>query len=501
MKINDIKNYFLSLGFILSVDGIFCGLLQTVFNIPLLSFISFMPLMYGLIYAKSKRQFTIRFCSFFMPYYFVQLAFLITVYKLVPLQKFTAFLIMLACVLFLVMWESLLMFLPVCLIHWLKRNSFGDVFVLSFFICAGEWLQEHIFFLSFPWSAVWLTVTDMPILFQVSNLFGARAVSFVILCMNGFAVAAIAEKKIPLKTLSLVSMVVIQSVNLWYGYYSLKDCKRLSREGERINVVCAQDNAEGIEKENLTPLETALSYREILSKVKTADIILLPETSVPDDYDEKAEQFHLVAKLAKEKNSTIVFGCFYNDGKEYNAMYAITPDGNLSQPYCKQILVPFGEKIPLAFLFDESTLSECTDRKLIMPLKTNKNIIGSTICIESVYSDIVRKQTAQSAQLICVSTNDSWFGKSFARQQHFRHSIMRAAENRKWLMRAGNCGISALISPCGKVTVQKTDSSKGVVSGEISLINQKSFYAENGDLFITVPALLAVAAILRRFRK
>lgn len=498
---NKIKNYILSLEFILSLDGLLCGSMQGIFNIPLLSFVSFTPLMYGLLYAKSRERFALNFFSFFMPYYFVQLTFLVTVYDLVPMKKLPAFVIMLLCVLFLVIWESLLMFLPVYLIRWLKRNCFTDVLVLSFFICAGEWLQEHIFFLSFPWSAVWLTVTDMPILFQTANIFGARAVTFIVLCMNGYAVLAVTEKNNSVKTLSLASMVIIQSANLWYGYYSLKECRELSDEGEKVNVVCAQDNAEGIEKENLTPLETALSYREILKSVTTADIILMPETSVPDDYDEKSEAFRLIAETAKEKKSTIVFGCFYKDGNEYNAMYALTQNGILSQPYCKQILVPFGEKIPLAFLFDESTLSECKDRKLTMPIKTEENIIASAICIESVYSDILRKQTASSAQLICVSTNDSWFGKSFARQQHFRHSIMRATENRKWLMRAGNCGISALISPCGKVTAQKKDSSKGLVTGEVSLIDHRSFYAQNGELIITVPVFLAVVAILRRFKK
>ena len=78
---------------------------------------------------------------------------------------------------------------------------------------------------------------------------------------------------------------------------------------------------------------------------------------------------------------------------------------------------------------------------------------------------------------------------------------MRAAENRKWLLRAGNCGISAIISPAGEVIQSRSQREKGTVIGEISVIEEKSLYATTGDIFITLPALLTVYAILRRFSK
>lgn len=203
------------------------------------------------------------------------------------------------------------------------------------------------------------------------------------------------------------------------------------------------------------------------------DLVLLPETAVSKDYDEQLKEFSLISDFAATHGCTLVTGSFYlENGKDYNALFAYDKNGIASSPYLKQVLVPFGEKTPFAGIFHLDTMSECADERHTKPLASDGMTIGSVICIESIFPSLVSRQKEQGAQIICVSTNDSWFGKSSAREQHYRHCIMRAVENRRYVLRAGNCGISAIISPTGEQLSVKSDKSKGAVWGKVTLIGR-----------------------------
>lgn len=466
-----------------------------MWNFPAAAFFAYIPLMLLLPAACDRRDFLRRFAAFFLPYYITQLAFLLTVYKLVPLPHILGLTVMLLTAVFLALWESLLMLAAVYPFTYLKNGSFADVFTLALLISGGEWLQQKIFVLAFPWSAAWLSVTGSPLYMQTANLFGAGFVSFIILVSNGLLARTFFKKG---RILSVCALFVIQSFALIYGSFSLDKCERLSTAGEQIKVLCAQDNIEGIKKSELTPLEAAQSYEKILSDCweNGVTLALLPETAVPGDYDETAEEFMLSQSFAESHSCTLVTGCFIED---YNAVYAISPDGEISLPYCKQVLVPFGERNPIDLLMGRQVLCPCKEEDKIQPIETSGMTIAASICIESIFPSLTRAEVNSGGQLITVSTNDSWFGGSFARSQHFRHSIMRAAENSRWLLRAGNCGISAVVSPTGEVTAVKTDSEKGAVVGEISLISERSLYTRIGDIFILLPAGLAAAGYVQRF--
>lgn len=458
---------------LLAFSGAFCGFLQSSINLPAAAFFVFVPMLYALTEACSAKNFLVRYACFFLPYYLIQLSFLLTVWKLEPLPKWAAVpLAVLAC-LALTLWESGLMLAAVCLFIPFRRRIDDGIlrtFILSFLICTGEWLQEAVPFLAFPWSGVWLTVTDSPLLLRSAAAGNCRLTSFIILAANGLLAQCIfSRKKIP----ALLALAALQISNISCCAYSLKKTESLiSTDGESLTVMCAQDSVQGEEKSKRKAFDSAVSYLNILNdgwKWGT-DLVLLPETAVPADFDDELTEFRLLSDFARSKGCTVVTGSFFLDGgKDYNALLAFTPDGEVTAPYLKQVLVPFGEKIPLASLWGAHTMCECNDPAYTKPLETGENTVGAVICVESVFSDLVKAQTRQGAQFLCVSTNDSWFGKSSAREQHYRHCIMRAVENNCYLLRAGNCGISAVISPTGEQLSAKTDSCKGVVCGEIKL--------------------------------
>ncbi|MDO4944266.1 MAG: apolipoprotein N-acyltransferase [Ruminococcus sp.] len=491
---------------LLIFSGIFCGLMQGLLDLPLLSLICFAPPIYGLIHAEGIFRFLTRFMKFYAPYYIVQTAFLVTVSTFAPINKFLAAVILTLAVILLSLWLCLLTLIPAYFFVWLKPVLAGKLIlqipILALLITGGEWLAEHIFFLSFPWSGVWLSAVGSPILMQGANLLGAYFVSFLLLTSGGlFAEAAVSVKRrrgllFPIAFAGLVSAIFI------YGGLSVSHLKKLSEKSESLSVVCAQDNAEGTKKSELTALDCAERYKGIITSADEtdADLILLPETAIPSDYDEAREEFVLLSALREKLGCTVVSGCFINSGKPYNGMLAFSENG-VCEPYCKQRLVPFGEYDPFSFISGASTLCKCSDKELTAPLHTDDMTIGCGICIESIYPSLIKAQAKGGAELICISTNDSWFGRSFARNQHYRHSIMRAVENSRWTLRSGNCGISAIISPWGEVSAELTENVQGTVSGEISLISEKSLFSRTGDIFITLPAGLIVWAMLVRYGK
>ena len=484
----------------LVISGVWCALLQSTLELPLISLFSYAPMMYVLCRYDTRRGFAKCFVCFFAPYYLYQLAFLLAVYPQLDMNRGLAVLLLLLAVIVLAAWECAVMFAPVCLFTYLRRGKVYDVFTLALFVAGGEWLQENLPVLSFPWSSVWLSVTSKPLLLQAANLLGCRGVTVLVLSVSGLAAFAVMNKK-RLGTLACLSAVAV----MWLGYgaWSLSHLQSVSENSKSITAVVAQDETEGSKKAGCTAWDCARSYKRIISAaaLKSADLVVLPETAVPMGYCEGAAEFSLVSGVAKGCGATVVNGCFYClDDDEYNALYAVDRTGKVSEPYFKQVLVPFGEKIPLAFLFGAPTLCECSDEVHTKPLETALGRIGCAICIESIYPETVRKQAAQGAQILCVCTNDSWFGGSYARKMHFRHSIMRAAENGKYLLRAGNCGISAIIKPAGEVLDLREEKSKGVVTGEVRLIEQVTLYSGFKDLFTVFPALLTALAVMKIYK-
>ena len=484
---------------LLSLTGLWCALLQSTFELPLVALFSFAPIMYALCRYRSRRGFVKSFACFFVPYYFYQLAFLLTLHRQINMNRALSLLLLLAAVAALTVWECLVMLAPVCLFTYLRRDKLYDVVTLALLVAGGEWLQENIPLLSFPWSAVWLSVTSKPLLLQPANLIGCRAVTVLVLCVSGLAALAVkCKKRLP----ALVSLAAVLAAWVGYGYFSMSRFERICESSPQITAAVAQDEVEGSKKQSCSAWDCARSYKRIITaaEITSADIVVLPETAVPMGYDENADEFRLVSSLARGCGATVINGCFYRRGDdEYNALYAVDSSGSVSEPYFKQVLVPFGEKIPLAFLFGASTLCECSDETNTRPLDTALGSIGCVICIESVYPEIVRKQAAQGAQILCVCSNDSWFGGSYARSMHFRHSIMRAAENGRYLLRSGNCGISAIIKPTGEVQSVRTQTSKGVLTGQVHLIDDRTLYSAFKDLFTVLPALLTALAVMRMY--
>ena len=178
----------------LIVSGLLTGALQVSFSVPMLAFVSIVPLISSVYKFKSEKDYYFKIITFLLPYYLVQTAFLITVFELIEVPLILGILISALLVAALTLWLTLLMFIPLCLYPFIRRGKGSDMLFFILLFIFGECIAEYVPFLSFPWSGLWLSVISEPLLTQPAALLGCRFVGFIILAGNCFVAAALYNK-------------------------------------------------------------------------------------------------------------------------------------------------------------------------------------------------------------------------------------------------------------------------------------------------------------------
>jgi len=192
-----------------------------------------------------------------------------------------------------------------------------------------------------------------------------------------------------------------------------------------------------------------------LSRAQGADLILWPEVPAPF-YVTDAQFRDYTARITQTAGTPFLFGAvgFTPQREPLNSAVMMGTSGTIVDRYDKINLVPFGEFIPPMFGWVNRITKEIGDfvpgeRVVVFPLDGHK--LGAFICYESVFPDLVRQFVRGGAEVLVNLSNDGYFGHSFAHQQHLEIVRMRAAENRRWILRATNDGITAAIDPAGRV--------------------------------------------------
>ena len=172
------------------------------------------------------------------------------------------------------------------------------------------------------------------------------------------------------------------------------------------------------------------------------------------------------------------------DDAPLNSALLLSPQGQFISKYDKVNLVPFGEFVPWPFeLVTRKISSEAGDYRAGAKAVVADRM-GTFICYESVFPTYIRQFARDGAQVFFNISNDGWFGKSAARFQHLEIVRMRALENRRWIIRSTNNGISAAIDPAGRVTQQLPPYREATANMGFNYEPGTTFYTRNGDWFI-----------------
>jgi apolipoprotein N-acyltransferase len=172
--------------------------------------------------------------------------------------------------------------------------------------------------------------------------------------------------------------------------------------------------------------------------------------------------------------------------------------------------VPFSEYVPLKrLLFFINKLipgdSDFTPGKHYTVLKYKDIPFSVPICYEVIFPEINRQFAYRGAEFIVTITNDAWFGRSSAPYQHFNMAIFRAIENRRWLARAANTGISGVVDPYGRIIEASEIFVQRVINSKIYSNNTLSIYTRWGDILpwiaIVVTCTFLIVAIIKKRNK
>ena len=236
------------------------------------------------------------------------------------------------------------------------------------------------------------------------------------------------------------------------------------------------------------------------------ELIIWPETAIqawiPTSADELTERgniavpdipgtYFLVGGLSLEVKGNPSDEIELSDIKEYNTAFLTDSKGKILGRYHKIKLLLFGEYLPFSNIFPslqrlspESGNFIPGNKLTLFEIKEKGLKIAPLICYEDIIPSFSRKFAAKGANLIVNITNDAWFGKTYAPYQHLLLSIPRAVETGRYLIRATNTGISAIIDPVGRV-VEKTDIFKETsLEGKVAILDGKNtLYTRIGDLF------------------
>ena len=189
---------------------------------------------------------------------------------------------------------------------------------------------------------------------------------------------------------------------------------------------------------------------------------------------------------------------FYDSRTRYetfNSSMLLKPNTDSIQTYAKEILVPFAERVPYADYLTFSKLFEWgtgisgwgkgSDSTFFNLTTSNgKNVqFANLICFESVFPQHASMFANNGAEFFTLITNDSWWGNTSGVYQHLQYGVFRAIENRKWIARSANGGISCFIDPYGRIHNPTAFNTSQVLLKEISLSNEKTFFSKHKDWF------------------
>ncbi|MBD8683559.1 apolipoprotein N-acyltransferase [Pseudomonas sp. CFBP 13719] len=357
--------------------------------------------------------------------------------------------------------------------RWLRRTDAPLADALAF---AALWLGQEAFrgwFLTgFPWLYSGYSQLHGP-LAGLAPVGGMWLVSFALALTAALLcnLSRLRERK------PLLAAGVILLLAPWLLGLAFKGHGWTTSAGKPLSVAAVQGNIAQSIKWNPEAVDHQLQlYRDKTFVSKPVDIIVWPETAVPVLMDSAQGYLAVMGRFASDRHSALITGVpirQVEDGQRrfYNG---ITVVGEGEGLYRKQKLVPFGEYVPLQDLlrgliaFFDLPMSDFARGPADQPLLQAKGYrIAPFICYEVVYPELAASMAARSDLLLTIS-NDTWFGTSIGPLQHLQMAQMRALEAGRWMIRATNNGVTALIDPFGNITTQVPQFEEAVMYGEVT---------------------------------
>jgi len=467
------------------VMAVFSGLvLALAFPRPDLYVFAWVALVPLLIFME-QRPFASGFCAgiaFFAPVLYWLNIVMTTFGGLPPVFSFLAYL-------FLLVYLSCYFGLATWLSCQLKAYRALPFFVTMPFVwVALEYLRGHLL-TGFPWALLGYSQQNFSTVIQSADVTGVYGVSFLLIAVNCALAGLLSGTKNRWRWVGAVFVLLMTVIHLGYGFW--RASLPLEERSETLRVSLIQGNIDQAQKWSPDQRQYQLLSQQALQQ--PVDLLIWPEAATPFFLQDETEAAVQVRRLPGQLQTPLLLGSpAYQvlEGeryKYYNSAFLLQPEQASMQRSDKVHLVPFGEYVPLGRLlaFIDKLVVGVGDFSpgKIKPLVLNADPLGTLICYEVIFPALARDYVLKGSRLLVNMTNDAWFGRSSAPYQHLAMARFRAIENRIWLARAANTGISAFISPAGRVVSTIPLFESLYLSATVGLGAQVTFYTRFGDLF------------------
>ncbi len=365
-----------------------------------------------------------------------------------------------------------------------------------------EWLQGYVM-TGFAWMQLGYTQIDYP-LSGFAPVFGNHAVGgFIAVCAGAIVLLVTQYKQLNIRS---ASVVVLPALVLWLTGGVLKNISWTQAEGEPISVSIIQGNIpQKVKWKSHMKQPTLDLYRDLSLAQEDVDLIIWPETAVPDYWHRAVPYIRELRSEMEQRNTDLLLGIFVKNADNRVLNSVLNVNGEV---YHKRHLVPLGEYIPLRFLieffnkFVKIPMSDSASGEESQPLLVAAGVpVGISICFEDAFARDVIKDLPEAKILINVS-NDAWFEDSIEPHQHHAIARMRALEAGRYMIRSTNTGITSFIGPHGEVIKRLPQFKVGVLKAEVQPLSGATPFVRWGDwLIVGLSGLLLLGFALLKKRQ
>ena len=414
-----------------------------------------------------------------------------------------------------------------------ERLFFYALVVPSLWVLA-EYLKEVVSFL-IPWGGIEYALVPFSEFIQIADLTGGYGIMFIAVAVNSLFVYFLKRVKflrshqkiddkgsgnICASTIAtvfspLILIVLLIVIPVAYGAFQLRKMDLFVGQeyntDHSVQAVLVQGNFSTKERwSGMGFYQRVKDYLEMSGNTpgkKSGDkgqggecVIVWPENTL--NSSSKLDDALFVELMRYiGKNSLLISGGLKTGPKNkdvFNSAYFISGTGHLLR-YDKHILLPYAETSPLIDLLDTyyAAPNNFTSGQTPSCIHAPGGNVGMSICFEILYPGFIRQSVKDGAQYLVNISNDSWFGDTPMPYIHLNAARLRAVENRRFLLRTSNSGISAIISPTGKVMVKSSLFTKERVDGDFVKIDQLSFYARYGNLILLGSVIILFTALFQ----
>ena len=371
---------------------------------------------------------------------------------------------------------------------------------------ASEHLRSFVY-KGFPWNLTAHALYGHPIWLQTAALWGAFGVGALVMALAALLADSASRGGLRPLVWAAVLVLVVGGFGAWRLAQPIPG--DAGREAQAVQVVLLQPNLN--EEGRMTPEGAVSRYETVLGQADAAlaavrespSLVLIPESSLPTTWDRSPRLRQDLTALTR-LGSSILFNDVDEvaDGRYFNAARLLTPDGLANPAYHKVHLVPFGEYVPLPRLFffvrriSQTTIGEFSAADAPTVLRGGPFAIGVGICYEIIYPSLSRREVADGANLLATISNDSWYGRAGAQEQHFAGAVLRAVENERDLVRAAITGISGIVDARGRTLARTPPDERTFVAGKVHLREGTTAWTRWGFWIPRTADVLALGVLL-----